>query len=146
MSEPATEFTLPKTGRLGIFWFFRGQLLACSVPLAQAERRGHRLDSPLAHVSAWPRLVAQQRKALPMLSVLEYDEVPRGRVLYDLLKQGFVIYMDDSLFTASAFGRRAHPPLAEALRTTFELHGHPVRFATDPHYRLLMSTPNDELP
>jgi hypothetical protein len=65
--------------RLGIFWSFKGQLLARSVPMAAAEQRGQRLDSPLAHVTEWPGLVAEHRQALPLLAVLEYDEVPRGR-------------------------------------------------------------------
>lgn len=140
----ATEVNTPAAGTLGIFWFYKGQLLACSVPLTQAERRGHRLDSPLGHVSVWPRLVAQHRKTWPLLSILEYDEVPRGRVIFDMLKQTFVIYMDESLFVRSATGLRPDPSVAESLRTSFGLQEQPIRFATDPHYRLMLSAADDD--
>lgn len=146
MINAATECDIPEHARIGIFWWFRGQLLARSVPFAQAERRGQRLDSPQAHVTEWPRLIAQHRKALPLLSVLEYDEVPRGRVVFHILTQTFVIYMDESLFEKSASGLRANPDVAEALRRTFALQGLTVRFATDPHYRLLAREPDDEDP
>jgi hypothetical protein len=144
MFERATELNTPAAGTIGIFWFYKDQLLACSVPLTQAERRGQRLDSPLGHVSVWPRLVAQHRKRWPLLSILEYDEVPRGRVIFDLLKQTFVIYMDESLFVRSATGLRPEPGVAEALRTSFGLQEQQVQFATDPHYRLMLSVADDD--
>ena len=144
MIETTIEGDIPEHARVGIFWWFRAHLLARSVPLAQAERRGERLDSPLAHVSEWPQLVAQHRKALPLLSVLEYDEVPRGRVIFDRQTQTFVIYMDESLFTTASSGLRAEPSVAEALRTTFALQGLTLRFATDLHYRLLMPAPDGD--
>ncbi|NEX23510.1 hypothetical protein G3480_25055 [Thiorhodococcus mannitoliphagus] len=39
-------------GRVGIFWFHKGQLMACPIPLEQAEIRGTKRDSPDAHVRA----------------------------------------------------------------------------------------------
>ena len=133
-------------GKLGIFWVFRGQLLSRTVSLTEAERRGNRLDSPLAHVSVWPGLVAAHRKSRPLLSVLEYDEVPRGRVIFDIRTKTFVVYMDASLFCTTGSRTSPVPKVAEALRTTFDLQGRAVRFATDPHYRLLCSEPDDDAP
>jgi len=147
MATNDLEATPQARGCVGIFWVFKGHhLLALPVALDQAEQRERKIDSPQAHVSEWPRLVSQHRKTLPLLSVLEYDEVPRGRVIFDILTQTFVIYMDESLFTKASSGLRADPSIAEALRTTFALQGLTVRFATDPHYRLLMPAPDDNEP
>jgi hypothetical protein len=107
MSEVENLVAETEAGRVGSFWIFGGCLLAEQVPLAQAEERGNRLDSPLGHVTVWPRLVARHRREMPMLAVRQYDEVPRGRVFYDVATLCFVVYMDSSLFTDTAADSRA---------------------------------------
>ena len=143
MTTTSTEPGVADDGKLGIFWVFKGQLLSRTVPIIKAERRAGRLDSPLAHVSAWSGLVAEHRQTHPLLSVLEYDEVPRGRVIFDIPTRTFVVYMDASLFRTTGSRTSPDPTVAEALRGTFDLQGRTVRFATDPHYRLLCSEPDD---
>lgn len=123
-------------GRVGIFWFYKNHLLARTQPLSQAEKRGTKLDSALAHVEQWPGLVQQHRSDIPMLRILEYDEVPRGRVLFDVANQRFLVYMDETLFSDHEARLKPCGEVSAALRQAFQLDGHRVGYNTDPHYRL----------
>ncbi len=118
--------------------------MASPIPLEQAERRGTKRDSPEAHVRVWPRLVARHAAEFPILSILEYDEVPRGRVIFDTATETFVIYMDVTLFADAELTRGPIVPVREALRAAFQLNGQRVRFATDPHYRVDFPGANDD--
>jgi hypothetical protein len=137
--EPAPQ----ARGCVGIFWVFKGRLLALPVALDQAERREGKIDSPHAHAEEWPRVVARHRSALRLLSVLDYDEVPRGRVLFDTRKRIFIAYLDASLFESPVAGKPVASVRA-ALLEQFRLGGERVRYATDPHYRLPASEPEDD--
>ena len=105
--------------------------MAGPIPLDQAEARGAKRDSPEAHIAVWPSMVARYKAEWPILSILEYDEVPRGRVIFDTATQTFIVYMDATLF---AEPRLSLNVVREALSAAFQLHGQRVCFATDPHY------------
>jgi len=134
----------PSPGRVGIFWFHKGRLIARPIPLEQAETRSTRRDSPDAHVRVWPRLVARHAAEFPILSILEYDEVPRGRVIFDTATQTFFIYMDVTLFDHADPTKGPSTPVWGALRNAFELTGRQIRFATDPHYRTGLWDDNED--
>lgn len=127
---------LPMTGHVGIFWVYQTCLMAQPVPLERAQARGAKRDSPDAHVQVWPRMVARHRAERPILSILEYDEVPRGRVVFDTTTQTFVIDMDVTLFANAEPAQGPSVPVWDGLRVAFQLEGQRVRFATDPHYRV----------
>ncbi len=137
--EPAPQ----ARGCVGIFWVFKGHLLALPVALDQAERCERRIDSPHAHAEEWPRVVERHRSVLRLLSVLDYDEVPRGRVLFDTRTRIFTAYLETSLFDDPAAGTPVESVRA-ALLEQFRLGGERLRYATDPHYRLPASEPEDD--
>jgi hypothetical protein len=120
-------------GQVGIFWVYKGRLMALPIPLDQAETRGIMLDSPDAHVQVWPRMVARYKGEFPVLTILEYEEVPRGRVIFDTATRTFILYIDATLFIEAQSQRGPLPAVWEALRPAFKLDGQRVRFATDPH-------------
>lgn len=106
-------------------------------PLHEAERRGRMLDSPVAHVQEWPRLVARHKAALPMLAILEYDEVPRGRVVLDTATGTFIVYLDRALFVPTVRGERPNAQVRARILDAFALGRERVAFRTDPHYDTL---------
>ena len=67
-----------------------------------------------------------------MKELFEYQDVPRGRVLYDKQRDLFLCYMDNRLHK---------PVIRTALRKEFVLTECRVRFESDPHY----TTDRDEL-
>jgi len=113
------------TPRIGIFWCHRGAILARSCEVAEGFESGRFIDSPFDHVSSWERVQRAERSRFPELGIREYQEVPRGRVLYDPRRARFVCYLDQSIDS---------PETRAALRQAFALYGHPVFFPHDDHY------------
>ncbi|WP_200328430.1 hypothetical protein [Thiocystis violacea] len=122
--------------RVGIFWLYQNRPMASAVPLERADTRGTKGDSPEAHVAMWPRIVARHKAELPILSRLEYEEVPRGRRIFDTATPTVLVYMDETLFADTQPAREASAPVWEALRAAFRLDGQRVRFSSDLHYRV----------
>ena len=119
---------------VGIFWFYRGILMRVITPVAEAEQRGSKRDSPLAHVDEWPRVVRRHRAEYPQLELFEYDEIPRGRVIFDTVTRVFTVYMDPTLFRDGEPRLGPRPEVRAALLAAFALDGERVAFSTDPHY------------
>src|SRR5438045_3292981 len=64
--------------RLGIFWLVDGKLLIDSAPRGEGEQYGDHLTYPGSHIHVWERW--RQVGKAPVES--EYEEFPRGRVMY----------------------------------------------------------------
>src|SRR4051794_24175980 len=97
----------PVTGMVGPFWVVedRGSavLIAYAVPLDQAEPYVDMLTVDTGHFEYWSELARRSASALREAGIpaapiwSEYDEWPRGRVLYDRTAQRFVIRSDRQL-------------------------------------------------
>ena len=75
---------------VGIFWSFEGRLIIDSTPLSAAELYGETLTHPAGHIDHWTAL--QQRGAVPR--DVEYEEPPRGRVVYSKRDERFLLWAD----------------------------------------------------
>jgi hypothetical protein len=118
-SEAGKRTTPMNSSHLGIFWFVRNshgqaQLLTVTCPLAAGEEYGDCLTSPAGHHKTWEDWRRGQPK--PPLSALapvivsdEYEDWPRGRIVYERTADRFVIYADRQLLTAERLVQiRAH--------------------------------------
>jgi hypothetical protein len=121
------------TGVVGIFWILPQAasvaLLAHIVPLTLAEAYGDCLTDSLSHYDAWEAtkrgrllLAPLNETARAVIAGSEYEDWPRGRVVYDGAAQKFIVYADRQIVT--------HAPL---VRAHFSL---PLdaSFRADPHY------------
>lgn len=79
--------------KVGIFWFYQSLPLVAAVPLQHGIDNGDFINGPDDHLPAWERV----RRAVPALWNIEYDEVPRGRVIYKKAEGRFVVYMNKVL-------------------------------------------------
>lgn len=77
-----------KPGSVGIFWFFRGEIIADAIPVAEGDQYGKYVNNPLSHHDYWNALRKKERR----LSAYEYDQVPRGRVVYDNEEDRYLVY------------------------------------------------------
>ena len=110
--------------KIGIFWIYKGEVLGRAVPLsAGGENYPGLVDSPDNHVEVWdePSFLL----AHPELKLREYQDVPRGRVLWDMNNRKAIIYMDSTLHT---------PDNKANLRNFFALENCEVQWGTDSHY------------
>ena len=81
MEEPIPE--------VGIFWLIPGGLLALGVPYTAGEKYGDFINTPAGHYETWEELRRASNK-LPE----DYTAYPRGRIVYSINDQKFIIYLN----------------------------------------------------
>lgn len=106
---------------IGIFWIFNGKLLKSETDLEDGEDYAGVVHSGLNHIDHWPTLQRQHKE----LRLLEYQEVPRGRVMFFKRTKKFRVLMDKVLHT---------PRNKQMLLKAFNLPKTKTVFGTDPHY------------
>jgi hypothetical protein len=117
---------------VGIFWRIGNRLLASGCALDDAEAADDWLDYPGGHAEHWDRWQSAgagwlRRNAFPIaIMATEYDEHPRGRIVYDRRACKFLLYADRRLQSAEV--------LVE-IKTVFGLLAEQVEVLGDPHYR-----------
>ncbi len=83
--------------RVGIFWIHEGKLFhAESSAISKATRTRISIDYATGHYAAW--FIMSKRgilEELPPHMRDEYDSISRGRVVYLLEKESYVIYHGD---------------------------------------------------
>ncbi|MGB8900757.1 MAG: hypothetical protein WCC90_16630 [Methylocella sp.] len=124
----------PTRPSVGIFWRVNGVLVIDRSTLDEAEPYGEFITHAAGHYERWQewqelggaRLVA---KGYPdRISSTEYDQWPRGRIVYETPMRRFVIYADRRL---------QKPDIIGALKTAFGLTESEliVTIRSDSHYR-----------
>jgi hypothetical protein len=92
----------PSEPRVGIFWLYKRHLIVDETSLSDAERYGDVSGRPTSHIDHWTEL--QRNKSV--LPELEYDEFPRGRVVYDNAAQQFILRADACILRSSKLVRQ----------------------------------------
>lgn len=122
---------------VGIFWWVpvdtgESTLVTDRTVLALAEPYGDCLTHPHGHYDVWERwrhisAKARANAGLPRAIVdCEYEDFPRGRVVYHQPSARFWIYAD----------KRLHKTvILDQLRSAFGLSADQCIVRSDPHYR-----------
>ena len=79
--------------QVGIFWFVDGTLLIDRTPVSAAEPYGELLTHAAGHDKIWERFRSMGIAPRDM----EYDEPPRGRVMYDTETETFSLLADECI-------------------------------------------------
>ena len=108
--------------RVGIFWLFDDKLILDSTPLSTAEPYGTALNHPTSHIDYWTRLQCTGA----VLPEVEYEELPRGRVVFDGREQRLKLYADACIL-------RKKDVVKKLLRLLHLPDDTPL--STDRHYR-----------
>jgi hypothetical protein len=93
---------LKPEARVGIFWVVNGKSLIDSTPLSEAEPYGDYLTHPRGHAEVWEQY--QQTGAVP--SDIEYEEFPRGRVMFDTRTKRFTLLADHCILKEKILVRK----------------------------------------
>ena len=130
------------TPQLGIFWVVQSpdgeaRLLIVGCPLDQAEAYGDCLTYGPGHYETWDHWRGD-KTVYPALRGIarsyEYEDWPRGRIVFDRLRDLFILYADRKLLTPATIARLGTQFLLPTERT--EIH-------SDLHYK---STETPKLP
>ncbi len=108
--------------RVGIFWLLRDKLLFDTTPLNEAEPYGDHLTHPGSHIDVWEQF--QRLGQAPRES--EYEEYPRGRVMYHPATDTFLLLADKCILDSK--------DLIAQIRNALHLPKN-TKLGTDPHYR-----------
>ena len=123
-----------ETPNAGIFWLAQttdgeARLLASGCPLDQAELYGDCLTYGPGHYETWAEW-RRDRTVDPALRALvrsyEYEDWPRGRIVFDRSRDLFIIYADRKLMTTATIAR---------LKTQFLLPTERIEVQSDSHYQ-----------
>jgi hypothetical protein len=108
---------------VGIFWRLHGKLLTDSTRLSEAETHLHFKIHSGDHISVWAKF--QRNGIVP--SEMEYEEAPRGRVMFDTKKRQFTMLADRCILRDKGVLRKIMSVMSLPSKNTDK--------GTDSHYR-----------
>jgi hypothetical protein len=108
---------------VGIFWLFKGELIFDVTPVSSAEPYGECVGHANSHIAFWSEL--QHARAIPW--DVEYEDPPRGRVVFNLKTKQFIVYADRCI--------RAKPDAMRKIFRDFSLPTDSAVITSDGHYR-----------
>jgi hypothetical protein len=112
---------------IGIFWFYQDTLICKKMPLAESQLDSLGFhDSPFQHIQEWEVKTIYLANH-PELFGTEYQELPRGRVVYSSKKRMFTVYADKACLTKKAKNK---------IIEYFNLPKEKTVFRSDPHYQI----------
>jgi hypothetical protein len=121
---------------VGIFWAVQEQgsaamLLEHRCSLEEAEPYGSMLTCPHGHYEVWEEWRKSSEAGQPgvasAIAVSEYEEWPRGRIVYDREGERFILYADAQILR--------EPTLIAAIQEKFGLLFDRIDAKPDNHYR-----------
>jgi hypothetical protein len=122
----------PPDAHVGPYWFVRDDLgklllIAHLCALADAERYGAFLNSPHGHYDLWEswRAGCPPNGIAGIVRDTEYEEWPRGRVVFDAVRRKFLVYADPQIFRHD---------LQQCVLKRFEIPSAMAVFQRDEHY------------
>lgn len=77
---------------IGVFYFIGNKIISHHISLQNGEKYGENITFS-AHWDLWQRFV----KDYPEYDFLDYDYFPRGRVVYNLNKEQYILYIDHKI-------------------------------------------------
>jgi hypothetical protein len=129
-------------GMVGPFWVVeeagRSTIIALAVPLDRADAYGNMLTVDTGHLEHWSRLARRGAGALRAGGIptapdrSEYEEWPRGRVLFDRAALRFVVRADSQLH---------QPHFVRLIAGHFRIEATAATVLPDDHYRSVRSVP-----
>ena len=109
--------------RVGIFWIVDGKPLLDSASRSDAEPYGDHLTHPRGHVAVWEQY--QRLGKVPLES--EYEEFPRGRVMFNTKTRRFMLLADRCILRDTG--------TVKEIMADLNLPSKSTDTGTDAHYR-----------
>jgi hypothetical protein len=112
---------------IGVFWIYKSQIYFKSIITDDVKAINGFKDSDFAHYQVWNELSSQNKD----FYLYEYEDIPRGRVIYDIKSSQFIVYSNYDIINSDE---------AKALIIKgFNLRVDNVLFKNDDHYKIINS-------
>lgn len=126
-NELAKKSVSEGKGEVGIFWVYKNEIiLPHGVPFDSGELFGDFYTYPLDHYSVWEK--GKRYLEDKNLKIMEYDEVHRGRIVYNIDKRTFTVYLGKDLV--------GNKTILYKIFSEFNLSSANTIVKTDEHYEL----------
>ena len=109
---------------VGIFWIYQDNIYAKLQDISLVKPIKGFIDSDLAHYKVWEEIKSQH----PKLYLYEYEDIPRGRVVYDVVHDKFLVYCYKKIVK-----NKFHRSL---IVDRFALEDKVISFHEDEHYHI----------
>jgi hypothetical protein len=124
--DPRTQ-SQKEEPHVGIFWVVSDNVLMDSTPLGEAEPYGDHLTHPRSHIDVWE----QWRLGGEVPGESEYEEYPRGRVMFNTKTHRFSLLADRCILKDKRMVREIVSELNLPTKSTDKN----TDKGTDAHYR-----------
>ena len=117
--------TVSTMAKIGIFWVYNHTVLGKAIDTLKGQDAGIGLiDSPDQHSDIWENNKNFQ-STFPALIGMDYQDIPRGRIIFHKNKDYYIIYLDQTLI---------NKPTKQLIRDFFNLQDQRCLWQTDFHY------------
>jgi hypothetical protein len=79
--------------QIGVFWIYQNKIYFKTQNLQDIKPINGFIDSDLSHYKVWDEIKYKNKD----FYIYEYEEVPRGRVVYDIDNQNFIVYCNKDI-------------------------------------------------
>jgi len=110
--------------KIGCFWVYKNKVIGRARAIGEGWDCDGRIDSPDDHVTLWENDSAFLKPS--ELAGVEYQTVPRGRVVWFKKEKTAVVYMERKLLDSAAVRKK--------VATFFCLAGNEAEWKADLHY------------
>ena len=100
-------------GYIGLFFYINKHIEYLKISVDDGEKNGDFINHPMSHFEFGKQL-----------GLYDYGHYPRGRVIYNIKKKCFYLYIDKSL-----------EPLVDDIKEIYELKDQKSLIRKDEHYR-----------
>jgi len=110
---------------VGVFWIFENQIFFETQKLKGIKPINGFKDSDLSHYQVWDKVKNQNSK----FYLYEYEDIPRGRVVYDILNNQFIVYCNENILKEEESKK--------LILENFGLIDENYIFKEDEHYKII---------
>lgn len=124
-NEISEDLINERASEVGIFWIKEGKLIAInSCPKDQGEDDSMFVNYPRDHYTTWRDI--KRMEAYPDLKSYGYDDVARGRVIYNKDESKYYAFGPTKLISTA--------PIQSQILRTFNISKKDIVFMGDHHY------------
>ena len=108
--------------QIGIFWIYQNKIYLKTQNLQKIKPINGFIDSDLSHYKVWDEIKSKNKD----FYLYEYEEIPRGRVVYDTINHNFIIYCNKDILLNLQNKKQ--------ILETFKIKNKNYSFKEDEHY------------
>ena len=110
---------------IGVFWIFGNKLFFETQKLEDIKSINGFKDSDLSHYQVWDKI----KNRHPKFYLYEYENIPRGRVVYNIEENQFIIYCNENILREGISKK--------LILENFGLMDEKYIFKKDGHYKII---------